>query len=653
MANQPLLLREIKGLLPALEAKNIAKPFVVDGRDFMLDFEGPYSAFSSLFASYQALGNPEQIETFEVEGDIFFFTNIGIFHYDPTSMFFQPLFTFPEVTSYWPWSVEEVGDIWYFCKKDIAGTGIIRYDPTAARYTPFVASELPADPRSICKSYGRLIVLGSGRVAWSNLDNGDIFTSSLATGTGSQGTSAYAPGIPLIVKETKDGFVYFSDKAIAHAEIIEIETTFRHTNLSRQHRLLNPFAITTTEDLIHVFLTKQGFMATNGNKPERYQDLFSQHLVRHVFPGLDSLEDQPSLRLYYARDNNWLMLSIASKDNPTTYGMAYGLNISRDEWGRFDKPHFGFGLFNLDQNDPTAKFNLGYVDLDGFLHKFIELPYSENEFLGINTVVYHAYSNFPSTYSGAVWNPKTLIKISSQPEGLLANSASGIYNFGYIDLTMEPNPLIVDESGYAASLNGVTSEDWLVSLAANEDWLVDPPPNEDWFTGSFAGEFPVLMGMSDSWSYFIVQNATITPGPIGAYIEIGLLRLPVVENADEMSLITDMSVGMFDNTTFGGTEDWMTMPNEVADWMLLAGMEDWGFGIPSIVTYSVEMIATNDGVNTFTNQVPTMSTDAGAVQFYKPFITGIFHKVRVGADEVDQAFHLKFLELSGSNAGRL
>lgn len=653
MANQPLLVREILGILPALESKNIGKPFVVDGRDFMLDFEGPYSAFSSLYASYAHLANASQVGDFRVEDDRFFFTNSGIFKYDPTSMLFQPLYTFTEVTSYWPWSVAEIGGIWYFCRKDVAGTGIIKYDPSTITFTPLVASELPADPRSICASYGRLIVLGSSRVAWSNLDNGTVFTSSLATGTGSQGTSAYAPGIPLRVAEVADGFLYFSDQAIGKAEIIEIETTFRHYNLSHMHKLVNPFALATVNDLTHVFLTKQGFVVTDGAKPKAYQELFSQHLIRHVFPNLDSLTEQPSLRLYYAEDQDWLMLSIASRDNPTTYGMAYGLNIVRDQWGRFDKPHYGFGQFNLDPTDPNAKFNLGYIDLDGFLHKFLELPYSENSFDSLSNLIYHAYSNFPSTFSGGIWNPKTLIKMSSIPEGLLRNSVSGLYFAGNAAVGPEPAlPLVVDETIYSVTEN-YSWEDWLISVAPDEDWLTSSDPAEDWLTGDPGAIFPCLAGMTDGWSYFTVQNVPIVPGPIGAYIEIGQLRLPVAENPDEMSLITELSIGMFDNTTFGGTEDWMTMPNETADWMLLAGMEDWGFGIPSLVSYSVEMIATNDGLNTFTNQVPTMSTDAGAVQFYKPFITGIFHKVRVGADEVDQAFHLKFLELSGSNAGRL
>lgn len=649
MANQPLLTREIQGLLPALEAKNVNKPFVIDGRNFIVDFEGPYSAFSSLLASYNPFSEPALVETFEVEGHTFIFSAIGIFEYDVTSQMYQPLYIFNSpVTSYWPWSAEKIGTVWYFCRKDV---GIVRFDPTFWAFSILVASELPADPRSICKSYGRLIVLGATRVAWSDLDNGDVFDSSLATGTGSQGTSAYAPGNPLVVKETADGFIYFSDKAIGKGQIIEIETTFRHFNISREYKLINPFAIATTDDLTHVFVTKQGLVSTNGQVPKPWQELFSQHLIRNVFPSLDSLS-LPTIKLYHDDDRDWFFISIASKDSPSLYGMAYALNLKRGEggWGRFDKLHYSFGKFNLNPSDPSALFNLGYICKRGFIHKFVTLAYTEEEDYISDYYFYQSFSNFPATFEGSTWVPKSLMKMTSVNEAALINAVSGLYDFSTAAPAMEPT-LPIDESSYAV-VNNVESEDWLVSLLPDEDWLVDVG-DEDWMTGDFAAIFPCLIGMADTFTRQTVEAAPLIKSPINGYIDVGFFRLPIVESGDEMTLITELAIGMFNSNDFGGAEDWLNAPTEDVDWMTATGIEDWGYGIPTEVGYKLTLIASNDGETTFSQQDPTMSTNAGAVQYYKPFLTGIFHKVRVAANEADEAFHLKFLELSGSKAGRL
>jgi len=649
MPDVPLLPREFQGLIPALEAKNVNKPFVVDGRHFVVDFKGPYTGFSSLLASYSKLANPDCVETFDVEDDEFIFTRDAIYKYDLTSMTWQPLFTFTEISTQWPWSVEEVGNIWYFCNYHI----LIRYDPSTITFSLHSPSGMPSGPKSICKSYGRLIVLGDSRVGWSALDNGDDFTTSLATGVGSQGTSAYAPGTTYVVKEVHDGFLYYTNKAIAKGQLIELETTFRHFSVSRYHKLVNPFAIVKADEHAHIFLTKQGFFITNGEKPEAFQALFSQHLIRDIFPTLENLE-QPSLKLYYAEDNDWLILSIGSRDNPSLYGMAYVLNIKRGEggWGRFDKLHYGFGKFNLNPDDPSAKFNLGYIDGDGYAHKFVLLPYSETPDYVTSYYYYQTYSNFPAPFSGSIWNPRTLMRVTSQNEGLLRTASSGIYILGYTQIEPEPT-LPPDESGYSASLGNWSHEDWLTSTNPNEDWNSSTDPDEDWNIGDLGATFPCLIGIADGFTYLTAQVAPLSIGPIGAWIEVGLFRLPVAENADEMSMITDMQIGMFNNREFGGVEDWLALPDETVDWNAESGSEDWGYGIPTLVSYSVQLIATNDGINTFSAQVPTMSTDAGAMQFYKPFLTGIFHKVRLSAENTNEAFHLKFLELSGSKAGRL
>ena len=129
--------RQFKGILPALDRRQPIDKFVLDGQNFLVDAEGPFSAFGSEFVSYAHFRNPENDRTFRVGNDIFLFTESAVLRFDTNSELYYPVFVFPVNNTNFPWSQATVGGVHYFAKK---GSNVFSYNPLTIAWTNIITN---------------------------------------------------------------------------------------------------------------------------------------------------------------------------------------------------------------------------------------------------------------------------------------------------------------------------------------------------------------------------------------------------------------------------------------------------------------------------------------------------------------------------------
>lgn len=643
MANSLLQARNIKGLIPALEPKEIQQPYVLDGKNFAVDFEGPYSAFAHQVSSYELLDNPELVETMRVEGEAYIFTSTGIFGYDAVGMRYYPKYIFPKVASRYPWSIAQVGAYYYFCRRDV---GLIQHHYTNKTWKLISNAYLPTNPSYITQSYGRLVVLGDNSVNWSALDDGTNFdwTTVLTTGIGYQGLSIVR-GKPMGVREVASGFLTFTDQGIMISEYTGGSAVFQHRKLTTTDHIINPYCLITTNERTHVFLTKQGLRVTKGGEPEEYEPLFGQFLFRKLFP-VYSPNVQTMYRLFYSSDKQWMFLSVASKERPTIYSKAYVLNMARQEWGSFDEGHYAVGEFYF-ASGANEGVNLGFIDAYGYSHFFTDAPYKEAlPTLTDNSYVYHKPSETETHYDGANCIASSRFHMSGVDEQYFRNLQSGVYDLSYTTIVSTASPY-TSAVTYPPDL-----DDWNTSFLPNEDWAALTGA-EDWSTGNLgaiAGDgFSCASGFIYR-SYAIKQKALVA---LDSQVTVGLFRFMEGKQPDEVNTVTNLAVGMYKNGASSVVEDYEDGYDLIDDLASGAGQEDYGYMIPSDWTYGIQVIGSYDGVMDDVVETPTITYDKDNLEYYTCFNSGVYHKVILTASQTFQYLHLKHLEISGFVAGRL
>lgn len=683
--------RKIKGLVPAFDPKAVDQPFVVDGRNFVMDAEGPYAGFAHIYSSYDKIYNPTMMDTVQCGNEILYCTNNAILKYDPIGMWFIPVYTFTAVTDAWPWSVAYIGSKYYLCRE---GVGVIQYDPAKQSFqnintmtfqdstgtTQNVSTFLPVNPCGICQSYGRLIILGSDKIVWSAQDNGIYLIPDLTAGSAYQGLSIIG-GSPINIKEVIDGFVTFTSNGLLKSELNNGQTVYNHYTLSRTAKLLNPFCVVTmpnaigtttspflsASDMILTFLTKQGFYTTDGHVPRAWEPVFTEFVTRKLLPKYKDLSVTSLIRMYYVEDRKWLIISVSS-DSPQLYEQAYVLYTPTDDWGIFNELHCAFGLFSL-QNNLESNYNLGYVDWNGYVHSFQDATFKELTFNAVDNYLYRQKTESISHYiEGGVLIASTQMRMGSVNEFIYSSVASGLYGqseFFYLEI----DPSLIQPVGGISivAINGVSGEDWLTYPGTGadvfEDYLTSLNPNEDWNNNTVFPSYymPQFSGWATGFGKIAIISVGRNYAGLDSYVKVGLFRLSDGQYADELSQITNIAVGMFYETGLALMEDWLnwvpSFPDVSVDWLPIptgTQDEDWGgSGTSNTVEYNISVIATNDGENIFNIATPVLAYDENGVEYYTLDLSGIFHIVEISATDVNQSFHLRFLEVSGNVAGRL
>lgn len=655
---------KFQGLLPAVDAVQPQAPFVVNGANFMLDVQGPYSTFYSRIMTYAQLAIPAGSFTFRTQNDLIIATTGCILRYDSTTMRYYPVYTFNDPGIIWPWSFANIDNKYYLTKKGIGG--VLQYDALANSWT-LLTSFMPTGVVGLCSAYGRLIVLGDSDVAWSAQDDGTNMVPDLTSGAGFQGTSLVGgAGYPIAVLETTDGFITYTAKGCMKSTFVNaVGTPWQHTVLTKNYMPLSPFLAVQTADLEHIILDRKGLFSTNGAQFQPYAPMFSEYLQKTLLKNLGPIVNYPVLQLYWYDSAKFLFLSVASQASPQLFSKAFVYYSNVDGWGSFDQFHYGFGELN-NTSSPNIGYNFGYLDTFGYYRLFIDDAIIEAKPDKNAYYFYQPVFDLPVTVinngSGALsYIANSMVHITEIDESILTHVSGGMYALSALAVGPEPvnyNP----GPDFSAFTTSATYEDWklIPDGIADEDYSLEVDQIIDWGGTDYGIAASSTLSMASEVDEVTSMSVPLVISAPSSFVEIGLLKIIDGTRSDQLSMVTDVTVQcdqypgfpVFDDYMLGYTpditEDWNTIPNNTAD-------ENWGNQSPYLVAFTASVISTIDGNSVFeNNSFPlTLERFQGEHRYYSCMSIGPYHKFRFDANQVGQSYHVKLLDITGTLAGNI
>lgn len=565
---------QFEGDQPALDRKQVQEPYVVEGENYLVDAEGPYSAFGNAIINYTRLEGSEDLYSFEVNEEFFLFHDELVLRYDANYRSYYPAYIYEtaDASQKWPWTSALVGGVYYFARK---GYGLISYNPITMKWAQVSGNGLAAtaDIYACLEVVGRLVVLSEDAYQWSNIDDGTQFTTNTSTGTGAQALNIVGGGTPYGLYRTADGFCAVTSQGVVKAEQIDaISLTFRHYVLTKDIKPLDQFNIIQFGKDTILMLTKNGLYTTSGRHPEIFDPLMSEYFYRKLFPTIN-LATVGLIKLHYSDDKQLLFISISENEIPFSYPYAHVLYRPVNKWGRFNRNHVAVGDFDLTKST-LSEDSFGYACFCSFLRTFIEYPVAEELLVSqLNEVVYFTdMIVYPSRWQDDVIHFASYINVS----GIDRNDYPG-------------NPGLYNQADKSPR-----------------------PPN--------------------------VQS-------VDSYIITGPYRVRAQDYAAYLNILNTTAVGMLEEPEFVEDEDWNEMTGD-EDWNALTGDEDWGYDIFSGVDYEIIGQGTLDGYEIWDEQQEIMTLDVtqGRIKYYSCDVHGMYIFVKITAQELNQSFHLKFLE---------
>jgi hypothetical protein len=171
--------------------------------------------------------------------------------------------------------------------------------------------------------------------------------------------------------------------------------------------------------------------------------------------------------------------------------------------------------------------------------------------------------------------------------------------------------------------------------------------------------FPTCISTNHEICVLGPTRQDLTLESLDSFAEIGLFRFTDEENANRLSLISNVVIGTLDNseTLADISEDWL---NDFAvdvfeDWLTISPdvFEDWGEGAITGSRYTQQIRGTLDGYRTFQDQfqeLPEALFD-GKSKFCSSNSNGLYQTILINALGVSESYHVKTLELSGAITG--
>lgn len=628
MAQLPVT--DIEGYLPLVDPRRRNQPVIVDGANFLMDADGPVSGFGRTILTAGAFASPAMIQSFDVSllDKAVYCTNEGIFERINDSNEIIPLYPFDTALSgYYPWTTAEVGGKQYFLRR---GSDLIEYDPNTDAWSVVSNSTLPANIYAITQSGGRLIALAVGLYAWSAIDDAADFAPSLSTGAGFQSLSiinATKTEDPLLVLEFQQGFIVYTKQGLVVAELVDSVNPFRHDVLSRKHAPLSAYAITQFGDYQHVFMSRQGLFQTNGQIPEIFSPLMSEYFHDREIPRLNTL-DPTTVRLLYNDERQWFFVSIADQPNSYAYNRAFVMYVPTQRWGRFNRAHRGI----VDVHTSTtvnAGVHIGYVDLSGDLYQFND---GTADLVAPVDTAYNRIVDFRlapplpaiETADETIFTSWVYITDDEQAD----MSTAGFYDM------------------WAVVATGTAPEDAVT--------LDQPAEDSDIFTTE--------MQVTNTYVQQETRVRTYDSASLDAFIEVGLFRGGSVEQRlNHLSYIIGVAVGALEGAPGDEFEDYLLDFSDtdiVEDWNDIADDtedEDWGVGTGAYSDFGVTVKGTLDGRNVWQEQeeIATLVLQDGSFTDWACYVTGLFHILRISAEQDGQSFHVKTLAVDINEGGLL
>ncbi len=660
MARIPV--KNIDGLTLALDPKKLDRVVTLQGRNFLLDVDGPRSAFGTSIA-HRSMNASAVTASFEVGSEIFYFAHdefssvCSVYKASWISRDTEPLFQIdklagtPDKRLHHPWSHALVGGLHYFCHPAF---GIWNYDLVSKEWvnqTSTIHANIgsPLVLYAITAAAGRLCLQVTGFSWWSAIDDGTDVTPSLDTGAGFQNLALI--GSPIEDNEYKgifplaDGFLTVVASGVMRSTVINSINPFRHDPFKEAYSPFNQACVVSLSANELLFFTQSGFFITDGRQFQPWQPLMSEYM-KAAYSRRLSQNTIGQVALFFDRRKQWVMLSFAQSSVVNLFSKAFVLYLPRDQWGSFDKTHRG--LLAIDEFGDNTKISLGYTTQTGKIALFAD------------------------TTSDFALEPLEMQDVSGiQNEVMYLDGLRQPEIFDLDGVTIAGSRFRMDANNYFHDYMRIQrGAEWPNSAGWYETWGVVREDRE-----VFGTDYPAY-ATTDETELASTVNAAMEIAPAGfvvyglirqqpqeaalnANVEVGLFRLTDGDNNQQITNLTDMSISMLN--AVGGeteTEDLMFDYTDdiTEDLMLLPNSEeDMGLGIQSGSIFTHEMIGTLDGIRTWQQQskVWKLREQNGTTGFYVGDIQGLYCKLKIKAETPGHSFHLKDLEFDGTLAGEI
>lgn len=633
MAKQEQEYRQFKGLIPLIDRRRIEEPYVVAGDNFLVDADGPVSAFARSWVLYNAIDDARAHQTLKSidEQDTYHFASNAICLYDTDSRQLYPVYVHTTRVAFYPWTRAVCGGVLYLCNPEV---GIVYYNPVTGYWGLLSGVNVPATPYAICESYGRLVILSQSYVTWSAIDDGTNsgLAPSTVTGAGSQGLSILASkATPLMILAFEAGVLVYCKQGILRGEFVQSTNPFRWFTISREHSLLNPWAICLYGDAnhqAHVFLTHRGLFLTRGERPELFESAMSEYLHKQVFKDLAHNNTEFTTALAYDTDTGWLSLSIAFDSRERVYTGAYVFYQPSGEWGFMSRTHTSFTSVALNGGAFLGMW-YGMCDSNGTVWRFTsgdaDEMYPETDIWQVDV---STYFDLPSIFNGSTGVFSDLGVMTD--EDMTFPSRAAIWNIHYqLDELFDP----------------------LADLVDPDDTMVPGPPD-------------IYSTVSSSEDTMITVAAAVvesSQAPLDAWIQLGPIRIRQDSYGNMITQMQGAIIGSDALSADDSDEDYLLDYSDelLEDWDVLIAIEDWGAAAGDHSEYSVQFIGTLDGYeiwrsgNYEQSVIPALVRQEGRAKYLAGVVSGQYCYILITAYNLGEVFHIKHVRTALLNAGRL
>jgi len=642
----PQEVRQINGLVPIIERKKADQPYVVDGKNFFVDLNGPVSGLSRAWVFHRQIDEPRGWQTLRDGADtsVFHFTGDAIASYDADTRQLYPVYAHSTRSEYWPWTRAVVGNVTYYANKEI---GVLRFDHVAGTWKDISGNaNLPTGPLAICESGGRLVVLGETAIAWSAIDDGEDLAPSSSTGAGFQLLSLLSSSSnPMMVLPYANGFLTFTKAGILRSELVDAANPYRHRAFSRRHTILNPWCVTRvgTNDIERIImLTPNGLFSTTGaEQPTEWQPLMSEFFNQKLIPNIptDGRADM-TFRLDTDTKTGWFLVSVSIDGRNSFYSRAYVHYLPSEQWGIYSRVHHGFGQIHLNSG-ANAGFFYGVVDVEGTVWQFsftdADLAYPSSP--GLWLVDFRKPFDLPV---------RNFASLSSSVPAIMSTMA----RFSTDDLRQ------ITEAG-VYDLRAVQVQRF--SPATMPDMSADETPSEP---GTPLGGTYLMrsaIGTQATLLRSAVNPISGDQAPLDAEILVGPFRFPEETTIDHVAQLTEAVIGMLETGIDDEIEDYLEdFSDEVfEDWNVLDATEDWGAAAGDNTEYTARWVGTLDAYRTWIANgvtqdiMPDIVAQDGRVRHFAGTCSGAYILLKFTANNVGETFHLRLIKTNFINAGQL
>lgn len=601
---------EIQSWTPSLEVKAVENGaiFVLDGsKNYSFDSKGPKSNFGTLLLTGGSIPVDDTLCQSETLGDRqLIFTSSAIYlrkwnlitedTTEPSIEAWVKIYDLPVIeTAYYTkfqWTVAYVGHGSYVCHPAFGvlkyiGDGLIKHEPPG----------LPESPIAVAECSGRLIVMGRYVDAWSGPFTGDDFTPELG-GAGFQSISERVPGDPVALVGFQGGFLTFTSQGVLVSEFIGGESVFRHDQVLTNQLMLNPYAYTKDADENLILVTQQGlYKSTPGSGMSSMTPIFNEFFRTEI-----GTYSNYRVAAKYMQAADYLFLQILDETNVVI--RTYVLSIVLDKWGELSLIHRGICQWTAEPSD------FGYMDLDGYGHRFIDVPFVEK-------------------VDGTIESLESRLEL-----GYFRPSAGG----PNADLYFELQGMVISglDKKTAIQESSEIPEDWghtgipynLGFYLHDEDWNAFGVSDfdEDWNDS----------GITEDWN---------APGA-------------AIDYNDSVAGARD-----FDWNNAGPMEDWNDTPDGgvdtdyILDWGLGEGgnPEDWNATWTGLnrMSYNMTALCSLDGFETDVSVIPILAVEKNKSDLWSMMTAGHHHRIVIEANQVNQKYHVTQMEVTINSNGRL